>query len=65
MTTRSGLLRDNIIWVLGVHGFPPTEADGILYFDFSRHIYVLMAGVLGLFKDIPVILFVVLVSDEF
>ncbi len=65
MTTRSGLLRGNIIWVLGVCGFPPTKASAILLFDLSRLVGIPMAGVLGLFKDVPVILFDILVSDEF
>ncbi len=65
MTALSGLLRGNIFGVLGVCGFPPTKANGILYFDSSRSICVPMVGILGLFKDIPVILFSILVSDKF
>jgi len=59
------LLRGSIVWVLRVCGFPPTKADGILYFEFLRVICVPMAGISGLLKDIPVILFSILVSDEF
>jgi len=59
------LLRGNIFWVLGVCGFPPTKANAILLFNFSRLVSVSMAGILGLLKDIPVILFGILVSDEF
>jgi len=59
------LLRGNIFWVLGVCGFPPTKADIILYFEFLRVICIPMAGSSRLLKDIPVILFGVLVSDEF
>jgi len=59
------LLRDSIIWVLGVCGFPPTKADVILYFDFSRLIYIPMVGISRLFKDILVIFFNILVSNKF
>jgi len=59
------LLRGSIVWVLRVCGFPPTKADGILYFEFLRVVYVPMVGISGLLKDIPVIFFGVLVSDKF
>ncbi len=59
------MLRDSIFWVLGVCRFPPTKADIILYFDFSRFVYVLMVGVFELFKDILVVFFSILVSDKF
>jgi len=59
------LLRDKIFWVLGVCGFPPTKANAILYFDSSRFVCILMVGILGLLKDILIILFGILVSDKF
>ena len=65
MTTRFRLLRGNIVWVLRVYGFLPTKADSILCFKFLKVICIPMAGISRLFKDIPVILFGILVSDEF
>ena len=51
--------------MLGVCGFPPTKAGVILLFDLSQFVGVPMAGILSLFKDVPVILFSILVSDKF
>ncbi len=65
LTTGSRLLKGSIFWVLGVCEFPPAKANIILFFDFPGVICVPVVGISGLLKDVPVILFSILVSDKF
>ncbi len=65
LTTWSRLFRGNIIWVLGVFWVSPTKANSIAFSESLRGIGVLVADVLGLFEDIPIVLFSILVSDKF
>lgn len=51
--------------MLGVFWVSPTKANSIAFSESLRGIGVLVADVLGLFEDIPIVLFSILVSDKF